>query len=341
MLRALNRPTWLLVLPLLGGWAACGRDGRETPLTAAAGSGDQLAMGGSSAGTEAGDAAGMPAGDAGDGGAPTNACADGAPINAWASWPLTDSGVGGEAAFTLTEETATDAVTGLVWQRHLADQPLSWSEAKQYCDCLSLAGHDDWGLPSRLELVSIVDATRQNPSIDAAAFPDTPLEWFWTASAVAEQSDQYWYVAFFDGDTHAASTEQQYWARCVRHQDGALPRYSVTPTTVTDRSTGLTWQRDVSATRVTWPEADAACTALELDGAGWRLPSMHELQSLIDESRAAPAIDPEAFPTTPSEGFWAGTALAGVPGSAWFVSFDEGIAYNAVHEHPYRFRCVR
>ena len=83
------------------------------------------------------------------------------------------------------------------------------------------------------------------------------------------------------------------------------------------------------------------CDALTLDGAGWRLPSMHELQSLIDESRAAPAIDPEAFPATPSEGLWAGTALAGVPGSAWFVSFDEGIAYNAVYEHPYRFRCVR
>jgi hypothetical protein len=236
----------------------------------------------------------------------------------------------------------SDAATGLVWQRHLAEQPLSWHDAKQYCDCLSLAGQDDWGLPSRMELVSIVDETRQNPSIDEEAFPDTPLEWFWSASPLAGQAEQYWYVAFFDGDTHAASAEQLYWARCVRHQPGQLPRYDVSPSgTVSDTSTGLTWQRDFSEARVTWPEADAACSELALDGGGWRLPSMQELQSLIDESRAEPAIDPEAFPATPSEGFWAATALAGVTGSSWFVSFREGIAYNALYAHPYRFRCVR
>jgi hypothetical protein len=68
---------------------------------------------------------------------------------------------------------------------------------------------------------------------------------------------------------------------------------------------------------------------------------MKELQSLIDESRTGPAIDLAAFPSTPSEGFWAATPLAGSETAAWFVSFSEGIAYNAVHAHPYRFRCVR
>jgi hypothetical protein len=67
---------------------------------------------------------------------------------------------------------------------------------------------------------------------------------------------------------------------------------------------------------------------------------MYELQSLIDEHATAPAIDATAFPATPAEGFWAGTPLAGMPGY-WFVSFDRGIAYNAVATHPYRVRCVR
>jgi hypothetical protein len=68
---------------------------------------------------------------------------------------------------------------------------------------------------------------------------------------------------------------------------------------------------------------------------------MKELQTLVDESRASPTIDADAFPDTPAEGFWAATPLVGSSAAFWFVSFDEGIAYNALRTHPYRYRCVR
>ena len=154
--------------------------------------------------------------------------------------------------------------------------------------------------------------------------------------------ERYWYVGFFDGDTHASSSDSDYRVRCVRRAAGQLPRYDASLVgTVKDASTGLTWQREASADQQTWTAAKATCDALTLAGGGWRLPSMSELQSLIDESQSDPAIDSAAFPDTPSEGFWAGTPLAGMPDAAWFVSFLEGIAYNAVLTHPYRVRCVR
>jgi hypothetical protein len=238
-------------------------------------------------------------------------------------------------------DVVLDDVTRLEWQRQVPSQTFTWPEAKQYCDCLSLAEHDDWQLPSRMELVSIVDYSKQNPSIDVDAFPDTPFEWFWSASALAGE-DRYWYVAFFDGDTHASTTDRDYRVRCVRHAAGLLPRYDTSVAdVVTDASTGLTWQREASAELLPWSDAKLACEALTLAGGGWRMPSMSELQSLIDESRTDPAINLEAFPATTGEGFWAGTPLAGLATNAWFVSFVDGIAYNALVERPYRVRCVR
>jgi hypothetical protein len=351
MFRAFSRPFWVLLLPCSSSWAACEGGGASVGSSAPAGTPGETGGGAPLSGAPqlSGDSAGGSAGSAealgGAGGAPALVCKGAAAPNAWASWPLPDPTTTGEASsqsFTLTDEVATDDVTGLSWQRLLPEQTFTWREAQQYCDCLSLQGHEDWQLPSRMELVSIVDYTQQNPSIDAEAFPDTPFEWFWSASPVAGKAEQYWYVAFFDGDTHPGSTDQLYRARCVRQRAGELPRYDVALSgIVKDASTGLTWQREASASRVTWQEAELACGALDLEGRGWRLPNMKELQSLIDESRTAPAIDPAAFPSTPSEGFWAATQLAGSETAAWFVSFSEGIAYNAVHEHPYRFRCVR
>ncbi len=253
-------------------------------------------------------------------------------------------GAGGETAlpYTLTADTATDTLTGLTWQRHHAPEPLDWQTAASYCSCLSLEGYDDWTLPSRLELVSLVDYTRQNPALDSEAFPETPFEWFWSASPTAESSERYWFVAFWDGNTHAATVDQPYWTRCVRQSKGSAHRYDLSIAgTVRDVSTQLTWQQAASADRVVWTDAAAACATLDLQGQGWRLPNMKELQTLVDESRASPAIDTQAFPDTPAEGFWAATPLVGSTTSAWFVSFDEGIAYNALTTHLYRYRCVR
>jgi hypothetical protein len=246
---------------------------------------------------------------------------------------------------TSSPEVVVDRVTGLAWQRRVDAQTRSWAAASEYCACLTLAGEDNWRLPTRMEMVSIVDFTRNTPAIDPTAFPDTPPEWFWTSSRRPDDPTLAWYVYFENGFSNFIEQGTAYRVRCVRSSgpggDGPLRRYRPAGGTVLDVGTGLTWQQTADATMRTWAEAKAACAALPLAGGGWRLPSMKELQSLIDDNRASPAIDPVAFPDTSSDPFWSGTPVAGFPDSAWRVSFMHGYTYDSKDFNPYLVRCVR
>jgi hypothetical protein len=112
--------------------------------------------------------------------------------------------------------------------------------------------------------------------------------------------------------------------------------------TVLDTKTGLVWQRNLSASTYTWEEAKTYCEDLPLAGGGWRLPSVFELSSLVDEQRTtAPTIDVTAFPDTPSAGFWSASPYALSSGLAWFVSFGFGGASGGVVSNSNRARCVR
>ncbi|CAK0750035.1 exported hypothetical protein [Gammaproteobacteria bacterium] len=51
-----------------------------------------------------------------------------------------------------------------------------------------LCGYHDWRMPTRMELLSIVNYAAVNPSIDLDYFPDTPASGFWSASACAGYS---------------------------------------------------------------------------------------------------------------------------------------------------------
>ena len=63
--------------------------------------------------------------------------------------------------------TATDTVTGLQWQ--VADGgEMTFAQAQQYCDSLSLAGFTDWRLPTALEAFSILNHQQTNPEIGRA-----------------------------------------------------------------------------------------------------------------------------------------------------------------------------
>ena len=118
-------------------------------------------------------------------------------------------------------------------------------------------------------------------------------------------------------------------------------RYVVESGTVTDTRTRLTWQRVPDLTPRTWSQATPYCTELDLDGKGWRLPSIKELFTIVDESRWGPAIDPVAFPSTPSDYFWTSSALATFPMFVWTVFFGKGTAAFFDVANPRLVRCVR
>lgn len=122
---------------------------------------------------------------------------------------------------------------------------------------------------------------------------------------------------------------------------------------VTDTLTGLVWRRCSegqswtgsncagSAASFTWSEALDRARAEASGGVPWRLPNAKELSSLVDDSRADPAIDTSLFPGTPSYQFWTSTHLAGNTSYGWVVYFYYGNVYTYYSVNPSAVRLVR
>jgi hypothetical protein len=56
--------------------------------------------------------------------------------------------------------TLSDPKTGLMWADAVSTQPMTFAEAAAYCDNLTLAGRDDWRLPTLQELLELYSARR-------------------------------------------------------------------------------------------------------------------------------------------------------------------------------------
>lgn len=92
------------------------------------------------------------------------------------------------------------------------------------------------------------------------------------------------------------------------------PRFSPAPDTVLDRLTGLVWTRSADLARrwITWDEAFEVVAALDADRFGrrgsWRLPTINELESLVDVSRHTPALPPGHPFDDVQEAYWSSTS---------------------------------
>lgn len=131
--------------------------------------------------------------------------------------------------------------------------------------------------------------------------------------------------------------------------------YSYDGLEVTDNMTGLVWQRcpvgfqfSVAGTSCNSTSGDT--TKFTHDEAlrfaqsqdGWRLPNIKELFSIVDLNRKTPAIDPGAFPNTPSTYFWSSSPNVTVTSLALAVYFYDGGVYNAIlRNNSYYVRLVR
>lgn len=105
-------------------------------------------------------------------------------------------------------------------------------------------------------------------------------------------------------------------------QDGELqvgiewpePRFRADPDLVLDRLTGLVWSRraDLAGRWTTWEEAFQVVSDLndrQLGGrTSWRLPTINELESLVDASRHTPALPKEHPFQDVQEAYWSSTS---------------------------------
>jgi len=243
------------------------------------------------------------------------------------------------------------------------------------------AGFADWRLPSIKELYSLFDARGTDPSglvnADASGlipYLDTKYFMFAYGDATGERviDSQYasstkyvgtsargfgklFGVNFADGRIKGydlqmpfGGVEKTFFVICVRGNPayGQNDFHDNGDGTITDRATGLTWSRADSGQAMNWQDALAWAekkNAEKLFGHDdWRLPSVKELQSIVDYSRApdtsqSPAIDPiftcsvitnEAFQVD-YPFYWSATTHAGLRGggSAMYVAFGRAAGW--------------
>lgn len=276
------------------------------------------------------------------------------PPRAYAPWPMPNpatAGLPNPASYTIDgiRDTVIDNLTGLMWQRTCTPGQgrFAWSEAQEYCANLVYGGYSDWRLPSRIELVSLVDFTVGFPAMDTNVFPDPPNTSYWTStqqSSIGHKQDpQAYRVQFTDGGTLRYMVNVASQARCVRlgYLDPESERYAVQNGTVVDTWRNLTWEQTASTTKFEWAQAQVHCGNLQLDGGGWRVPSMKELQTLVDDTASTPQLDPTAFPNAPIDAYWTSSRYADKSTDAWWEPARWGEMETTPATSLALVRCVR
>lgn len=112
----------------------------------------------------------------------------------------------------------TDSQTTLEWQDDYSDnadsiKQTNWESAIDYCEGLGL-DEGGWRLPNKKELLSIVDYSRYNPSIDTAFTQTSDL--YWSSTTHANYTNHAWIVDFNDGYTSFYRKGSARYVRCVR-----------------------------------------------------------------------------------------------------------------------------
>ncbi|MBN2791581.1 MAG: DUF1566 domain-containing protein [Desulfuromonadales bacterium] len=120
-----------------------------------------------------------------------------------------------ESLLSNGDGSVTDPNTGLMWQQ-AESASMVWDEALSSCESMELAGYNDWRLPNRNELQSLVDYSESDPCIEDNLFPDVSLSPYWTSTSSVLSPDEANLVSFRKGDVYAYAKTNSSSVRAVR-----------------------------------------------------------------------------------------------------------------------------
>jgi hypothetical protein len=263
--------------------------------------------------------------------------------------------------YTISNGVVTDTFTQMQWEQTAGTTPMVFSSVSGYCAAQTTGGLAGWRAPNIVELGTLIDYTSSTaPFLNTGFFSgELSANNYWSSSSDIGNSGNSWYYLISGyGRSYFQTTGTSSQVRCVRscYPLPASSRYTVgiaTSTgTVTDNVTGLIWQKVAPTTggpnsNGTYPQSSAAsyCSTLNLGGlsSGWRLPTVRELQTLVDYSKsyATLMMDTTVFSGEPANYFWSSSPLAGLPAYAWDVYLDFGDVNHGLVTNGFYVRCVR
>lgn len=238
-----------------------------------------------------------------------------------------------------------DQVTGLLWELKTSDGGARdyrkvytnfgdqrAGDASRYpakVNQSTLCGRSDWRLPTPSEILSIVDhgVLWPKPMINLPWFPNTSRHAVWTGVAQVGIDSQAWSATLTYGTILVSQRYFKLGVRLVSAPTDTTAPIKAQGDEVVDSRTGLVWRRcgegqiwtgnicagDLTAFNA-WHSALAYAKAeAQRTGKDWRLPNAKELFSIVDTSRAAPAIDPVFDNTSSDRFYWTSTPLSSQP----------------------------
>jgi hypothetical protein len=257
--------------------------------------------------------------------------------------------------------TVTDNMTGLIWVQDAgASGTKNWVESVSYCEDLTAPISDDWRLPNREELRSLINYGAATPGVWLDSFfTSVGTKNYFSASLQAKAPDtSAWMCTMLSGIVNYKSRTFTAYAWPVRGSsitipvtgqilpntqgyDGYYREGQKWPTvrfvdnkngTMTDVMTGLTWTKQANlGGPITWQGGLNYVNSTFNSGTGlsghkdWRIPNVNEIASLMNSG--APDISAwllsQGFQNIVSE-YWSSTTCAATENGvdAWY--FDAG-----------------
>ena len=254
-------------------------------------------------------------------------------------------------SLTASSNVVVDNNTGLTWEKTLSSDTYTWYNRAAHCNELNSSnygGKSNWRVPNLLELLTIIDISNNQPATNSnfTGMPTSNNTYLWTDNGYKGNNSYAYFINPYLGfnlyNEEKTNTNK---VLCVSG-DELVPATSSDFTTssdgktVTDRRTGLMWQKEY-ATGKTWQHALKYCEDSTYAGySDWRLPNKNELASLLDPGKSSAPYS--NFPDMPSNWFWSSSTYVINTLYAWFVSFNSGyVDVNGKTSDFIYVRCVR
>ena len=255
-------------------------------------------------------------------------------------------------SFSSSSNVVVDNNTNLTWEKSPSADTYTWENSATHCNDLNSSnygGKSNWRVPNPLELFTIVDNSTYNLATNSifTNMPTGSSDGLWTSKERVNEYGSLLAGLFHpsDGTYFYEYTDDTYKVLCVSGDEltaAASSDFTISSDgkTVTDKRTGLMWQKEYVADKK-WQEALQYCEYSTYAGYNdWRLPNKNELLSLFDPGKSgAPYSN---FPDMPSNEFWSSTPqVSQLTVYAWTVPFGEGFV-SASYKPGWEYvRCVR
>lgn len=116
----------------------------------------------------------------------------------------------------IDDDVVVDSLTGLMWQRKISNNPMTWENALAFSEQLSHGNYNDWRLPNIKELHSIHMVKEFMPCLDRIAFPLADIRKLWSSTTQNNQATRAWYFDTNFGITTQEAKSTALYVLCVR-----------------------------------------------------------------------------------------------------------------------------